>query len=77
VQPVITVSADARSAKLRARLFQMGNTAAGEGAWTSGVYEGTAIDAGGTWRLSAMKLTQRWTAPTRGGWADLKVGPIR
>src|SRR5690349_19403818 len=39
VQPVIHVSADARSAKIRGRLFQMGGSAGGEGAWISGIYE--------------------------------------
>jgi hypothetical protein len=72
VQPVIDVDADGRNANVRARLFQMGNTAAGEGTWTSGVYEGRAVVAGGTWKLSRMNLNQRWTAPSRGGWASLQ-----
>jgi hypothetical protein len=68
VQPVITVSADARSAKLRARLFQLGNSAEGAGSWTSGIYDGAAADQGGVWKLSSMKANIRWTAPSRGGW---------
>ena len=38
VQPVIHVSADARTAKIRARLFQMGGPSGGEGSWVSGIY---------------------------------------
>ena len=68
VQPVITVSSDARSARIRARLFQLGNSADGSGAWTSGIYDGAAADQGGVWRLSSMKADIRWTAPSRGGW---------
>ena len=68
VQPVVMVSSDARSAKIRARLFQMGNTGDGEGSWTSGVYESTATNQGGVWKLSSMKANIRWTAPSRGGW---------
>jgi SnoaL-like protein len=68
VQPVITVSADGRSSKIRARLFQLGGPTAGEGAWTSGIYEDTAVDENGTWKLSTTNLLQSWTAPSRGGW---------
>jgi len=68
VQPVIHVSSDARSAKVRVRLFQLGNQTGGEGAWTAGLYENTAIDEGGTWKLSGVSLDYVWTAPSRGGW---------
>src|SRR2546430_8687523 len=61
-QPDIHVSEDAKSATIRARLFQLGNSAAGEGTWTSGVYEGTAVDDGDVWKLSGMTLSHTWTA---------------
>ena len=38
VQPVITVSPDGRSSKIRARLFQL-VVGRREGSWTSGIYE--------------------------------------
>ena len=56
VQPVIHVSADARSAKIRARLFQMGGPSGGEGSWISGIYENTSVNEDGTWKLSGMDL---------------------
>jgi len=68
VQPVIHVSADAKSARIRARLFQLGNSAGGEGSWTSGIFDGTAVEDAGAWKLSGMELTQTWTAPSHGGW---------
>jgi hypothetical protein len=71
VQPVIHVSADARSAKIRARLFQMGGPAGGEGSWISGIYENTAVDEAGTWKLSGMDLDYVWNAPSRGGWVSV------
>ena len=71
VQPVIHVSADARSAKIRARLFQLGGPAGGEGSWTSGIYENTSVDDGGTWKLSGVHLDRVWTAPSRGGWVRI------
>jgi SnoaL-like protein len=75
VQPVIHVSADARSAKIRARLFQLGGPAGGEGSWISGIYENTAVDEGGTWKLSGMDLDYVWTAPSHGGWVRVRTPP--
>ena len=75
VQPVIHVSADARSAKIRARLFQLGGPAGGEGTWISGIYENTAVDENGTWKLSGMDLDYVWSAPSRGGWVRVKTPP--
>jgi hypothetical protein len=75
VQPVIHVSADARSAKIRARLFQLGGPAGGEGSWISGIYENAAVDEDGTFKLSAMDLDYVWTAPSRGGWVRVKTPP--
>jgi len=74
VQPLINVSADGRSAKIRARLFQLGGSPA-EGSWTSGLYENTAVDENGTWTLSAIDLKILWTAPSRGGWARVSPAP--
>ena len=75
VQPVIDVSEDGRSAKIRGRLFQLGGPAKGEGSWISGIYENTAVDEDGTWKLSGMDLDYIWTAPSRGGWVRVKTPP--
>ncbi|HLG56612.1 MAG TPA: nuclear transport factor 2 family protein [Vicinamibacterales bacterium] len=75
VQPVIHVSADARSARIRARLFQLGGPTGGEGSWISGIYENTSVDEGGTWKLSGMDLDYIWQAPSRGGWVRVKTPP--
>jgi len=75
VQPVIDVSADGRSAKMRVRLFQMGGPSGGEGSWISGIYENTAVDEDGTWKLSGMDLDYIWTAPSHGGWVRVKTPP--
>jgi SnoaL-like domain len=76
VQPVIHVSADGRTAKIRARLFQMGGPSGGEGSWVSGIYENTSVDEGGTWKLSGMDLDYVWRAPSRGGWVRVKTPPV-
>ena len=75
VQPVIHVSADGRSAKIRARLWQLGGPAGGEGSWLSGIYENSSVNEGGTWKLSGMDLDYIWAAPSRGGWARVKTPP--
>jgi hypothetical protein len=75
VQPVIHVSADGRSAKIRSRLLQMGGPAGGEGSWISGIYENTSVDEQGTWKLSGMDLDYVWQAPSRGGWVRVKEPP--
>ena len=75
VQPVIHVSADARSAKIRGRLFQMGGPSGGEGSWISGIYENTSVDEDGTWKLSGMDLDYIWSATSRGGWVRIKTPP--
>jgi hypothetical protein len=72
VQPVIHVSANGQRAKIRARLFQLGGPAGGEGSWTSGTYENTSVIEDGTWALSGMDLEYVWSAPSRGGWARVK-----
>jgi len=76
VQPVIHVSADARSAKIRGRLFQMGGPAGGEGSWVSGIYEHTSINERGTWKLSGTTLDYIWAAPSRGGWVRIATPPV-
>ena len=75
VQPVIDVSANGSSAKMRVRLFQMGGPSGGEGSWISGIYENTAVDEDGTWKLSGMDLDYIWTAPSHGGWVRVKTPP--
>jgi hypothetical protein len=75
VQPVIHVSADARSARIRVRPFQLGGPAGGEGSWIGGIYENSAVDESGTWKLSGMDLDYVWQAPSRGGWARITTPP--
>jgi hypothetical protein len=76
VQPVIHVSADARSAKIRSRLFQLGGPSGSEGSWISGIYENTSVNEDGAWKLSGMDLDYVWTAPSRGGWVRVTTPPV-
>jgi hypothetical protein len=74
VQPVIHVSADGRTSQIRVRAFQLGGRAT-EGSWISAIYENTAVDEDGTWKLSGMDLDYVWNAPSRGGWAHVTAPP--
>jgi hypothetical protein len=65
-QPVITVSEDGQSARIRTRLFQLGGST-----WLTGIYENGTVHEDGVWKISAMDLDYVWTAPYRGGWAKV------
>jgi hypothetical protein len=67
-QPVVTVAADGKSARIRTRLFQLGGTA-----WIGGIYENQTVLEDGVWKISGMDLDYVWTGSYRGGWAG--VGP--
>lgn len=76
VQPVIHVSADARTAKVRVRPFQLGGPSNGEGSWIGGIYENSAVYEDGGWKLSGMDLDYVWQAPSRGGWVKVTTPPV-
>ncbi|MEO6338585.1 MAG: nuclear transport factor 2 family protein [Caulobacteraceae bacterium] len=67
-QPVIQVSADGRSAKIRARLFEMSGKSGGEGMWGAGVYEDEAVLDGDRWKLKSVHLTRTWSARFSDTW---------
>ena len=67
-QPVIQVSADGRSARIRARLFEMSGKAGGEGMWGAGLYEDEAVLEGDRWKLRSVRLTRTWSARFSDTW---------
>ena len=72
VQPVIHVSADARTARARLRLFQDGGNADGSsGSWIGGTYENTAVFENGEWKFGVQDLHHSFNASYRNGWARL------
>jgi hypothetical protein len=68
-QPVIHVAEDGQSAKVRARLFQLGGVSGGNGVWLGGIYENKTALEDGTWKIAAMDLDYVFTANSKGGWA--------
>jgi SnoaL-like protein len=69
LQPVIDVAPDGKSAKVRARLLDLGGTSGGAGYWTAGTLEGQAVSGNGGWKFETVRSTPAWSAPYPGGWA--------
>jgi ABC-type nitrate/sulfonate/bicarbonate transport system substrate-binding protein len=67
--PVVTVAADARSARVRTKLVQMNSARDGDGSYIMGVYENTLVRERGAWKILRMDLDYVWSAPYTGGWA--------
>ena len=72
-QPVVTVAPDGKSARLRARLFQINSSTDNPGSYISGIYENQVVLENGVWKISAMDLDYVWTTGYVTGWA--KVNP--
>jgi hypothetical protein len=70
-QPVIDVAPDGKSAKVRARLLDLGGTSGGAGNWTAGTFEGQIVLEQGSWKFQTARSTARWSAPYPGGWARI------
>ena len=71
LQPVIDVAPDGKSAKIRARLLDLGGTSGGPGYWTAGTLEGQIVSEQGTWRFETVRSSSAWSAPYPGGWGRI------
>ena len=69
LQPVIDVAPDGKSAKVRARLLDLGGTSGGAGYWAAGAFEGQIVSEQGGWRFQIARFSLGWSAPYPGGWA--------
>ena len=72
-QPVIRVSADAKSASVHARLFEMTGVAQGAATWGAGVYDDTLVREDGVWKLKSIRLTRTWGSTFKDGWTKAVV----
>jgi SnoaL-like domain len=71
LQPVIEVAPDGKSAKIRARLLDLGGTSGEAGYWKAGTFEGQIVSEQGMWRFQTVLSSSRWSAPYPGGWARI------
>jgi hypothetical protein len=69
VAPVVTVAPDARTARVRTKLFQLNSARDGDGSFISGIYENTLVRERGIWKIRRMDLDYVWNANYAGGWA--------
>jgi len=69
LQPVIDIAADGKSAKVRARLLNLGGTSGGPGYWAAGTMEGQIVWEQGAWKFQTAISSSRWSALYPGGWA--------
>lgn len=68
-QPVVTVAADGRSARIRNKLLQFNSSRDGDGSYIIGIYENNAVRERGVWKISRMDLDYTWNAGYSTGWA--------
>ncbi len=71
LQPVIDIAPDGKSAKVRARLLDLGDTSGGAGFWAAGTLEGKIASVQGAWRFQTARSVSTWSAPYPGGWARI------
>jgi hypothetical protein len=73
MQPVVTPSADGKSARIHLRLFQITSSPEGRPMHVGGHYENQAILEDGIWRIEGMDLDYVWTGLYGEGW--VKTNP--
>lgn len=77
IQPVITIAADGRSARIHLRLFQVGALPSGPGPFIGGVYEDEAVLEDGIWKISGMDLDYIWFSGYAEGWGRVDPAVAR
>ena len=76
LQPIVTVSADGRTAKARSRTLAMTGVHESHGEWSEGIYESTFVDDGGVWKFKSLRYYPTFISDYELGWAkDAKPAP--
>ena len=73
-QPVITIAADGRTAKIRSRMLELARDANGKPLWGGGVYENELVKEDGVWKFKRLHLYRTFRVPYKGGWAKAQAG---
>ena len=68
MQPVIHVSPDGQTAKIRSRMMQQLNLG-GRASMGASIYENEAVKEDGVWKYKTVHTYNTWTAGYEGGWA--------
>jgi hypothetical protein len=70
LQPVIHVSADGSSARIRSRLLQLSRDAQGRPMWGAGIYENELQKEDGVWKFSRLHFYRTWQVLYKSGWVN-------
>jgi hypothetical protein len=70
LQPVIHVSADGHTARIRARLLQLTRDAQGHPMWGGGIYENELVKEDGAWKFTRFRFYRTWLVNYKSGWAN-------
>lgn len=76
LQPVIHVSPDGKSAKVRARVLQMMGAAGGNASMSGAVYENAFVKEDGVWKYKTDHAYNTWVISYDGGWAKQTRGTL-
>jgi len=76
MQPVVTLSADCRSATLRGTEFVMAGQNGGDAAWGINIHDDSYRFSDGKWRLQSVHVYQRMRSDYAQGWAK-SAFPVR
>jgi acetyl esterase/lipase len=76
LQPIVTVAADGRTARIRSREFDMTGHVGGAGQWSEGIYENQLVKQDGVWKFSAVHFYPTFITDYDKGWAkDAEPAP--
>ena len=75
LQPLIHLSEDGASARVRSRAFSIMGQQGAYAMWMGGVYENELVKEGGTWKLHRDHLYNTYFAPYDVGWKDAMPRP--
>lgn len=76
LQPIVSVSADDRTAKARSRELAMTGVYQSHGEWSEGVYENTFVKEAGIWKFKSLRFYPTFMTDYDKGWAkDAKPVP--
>ncbi len=76
LQPVVTVSTDGLTARIRSREFNMTGHVGQDAQWSEGIYENKLVKQDGVWKFSAVHFYPTFITDYDKGWAkDAKPAP--
>jgi acetyl esterase/lipase len=77
LQPLVDVSADGNTARVRSRELSMTGKIGGQGLWSEGVYENTFVRDNGVWKIKSLHFYPTFITDYDKGWGkDAQPVPV-